>query len=615
MKLFFYTLILFSSSQIFAASPWLDKINSSNKQQQLDLRWKAQGGQVDIRLMHKKLNEMHVEIYPKSESPEKHWTNNHMVFDIQKTSALEIKMPYGNIEKITNGMLSVNANLSFSNGENALNIYSFNLIPTTEPLNKSDIVTFHLVDQDNRHLFTVKSVHIEYDKSKELLLMSNMDLFATKTFAEVLNNPYLENQVVGQLNTYSKLEIPLNAKTNLQGGSCDAHPIWPPEGSVDVALIDIGSIQYLSNHNSTGLDSEFIVIAPSAELKNVGTADVPWHFKYSGSSPPYDNDQHPFLTWSIYREIDGRFEQLSNSGVKHAFLTINSNCDINCGDNHILWLGCEDVYGVGNNDSSSAMGPRHEIEADSGEWDNCGTFFDPEPCTGSQVNFSNQEPGQFRLIANTSELTDTSNTNMYLQAWYLIRDDVNIFNSMGYRSINPTEGGGGWDMNAGNTFSNGAALDNYVDSKNIGENEYTHTIETGEGQFAVAVKVQELENGMFRYNYAVENYEFDPRFNSYKIPMPPNAILDDIVFHDPDQDKKNDWQFTLEDGYLTVSGDETNQQDWGMMFSFSFTTNFGPAFQNFELTAANLDELNDLENQTVQATSLIPDTYFKSGFE
>ena len=618
MKNIFFTIVLIFSTQCFAASPWLDNLNSPDKQQQLDLRWKAYGGQVDIKFMHKKLNEMSVQMLPKPEFPDKHWDYNHLVFDISNNSKLELQMPYGNIEKITDGMLLIDADFTFFNGQNSFNISSFKLIPTANPTNSSDIVTFNLIDQDNRHLFTIDSVHIEYDKIKELLLMSNMDLYATKTFAQLLHNPYLENQVVGQINTYSKLEIPELAIKDMGRGSCPAgHPVWPPLGDVDVALIDIGDIQYLSSHNSSGLDSSQIVIAPSARLKNIGTADVPWHSKYSGNFDPYDTDQHPFLNWSVYREVEsGRFEQLANSGVKHAFLTINSNCTVNCGDSQILWLGCEDVYGVGNNDSSSAIGPREEIEADKGIWDNCGTFFDPIPCNNSQQNFSSGA-GQFRLKASTSELTDVQNTGMYLQAWYLIRDDINIFNSMGYRSINPTQNGGGWNMNPGATFSNGAALDNYVDPNNIGENEFTQTVETGEGQFTVAVKVIELEGGLFRYNYAIENYEFDPRFIQYQIPFSYGDLLIDTKFVDPDQDDGNNWIITVNDASISVIGNAQNEQDWGMMFSFSFTTDLPPTFGNISIDAAHTDELVIPANATMQALTLIPqlDLIFESGFE
>ena len=44
-----------------------------------------------------------------------------------------------------------------------------------------------------------------------------------------------------------------------------------------------------------------IAVAPSATLKNVGVTDIPWHGKFSGNFPPYNNDQHPYLAWNMYR--------------------------------------------------------------------------------------------------------------------------------------------------------------------------------------------------------------------------------------------------------------------------------------------------------------------------
>jgi len=608
MKNIYLIILLAISWQAIGKSPWLESLDLEDKQQQLDLRWQAYGGQVDLKFMYDKLNSMHIQVLPRPEFPNKHWDYNHLVFPISEQSKLELQMPYGNIEKVTAGNLAINSNFSLSNGIHSLQINSFKLQPTEKPVNGGDIVTFKFIDQDQRHLFTIKSVHIEYDSDKSLLLMSNMDLYATKELAKLLNKPILENQVVGQIHTYSKLKIPENAKRELVGGTCASHPIWPPEADVDVALTDM-SVHWVRN-----IGSDRIIIAPSAVLKNVGNADVPWHEQFSSPEPPYNTDQHPFLNWSMYREIDGRFEQLGYSGVKHAFLTINSNCSIDCGGSHILWLGCEDVYGVGNNDSTYSLGPRSEIAADTGVWDNCGSFFDPVPCSGSHQNSSNGTD-ENRLSVFNSDLTDVNNTAMYVQAWYLIRDDINIFNSMGYRSVNPVPIGGGWTMNTGATFSNGAALDNYVTPNSLSATEASQTVETGEGQFTVAVKVVDLGGGMYRYNYAVENYEFDPRFISYHIPFADSAILTDTVFVDPEHNASNDWQFSRSSHVLSINGNAQNEQDWGMLFSFSFTTDMAPVIAEFSIDAAHVNELVNSANPTVVAMSLIPDLLYKSGFE
>ena len=610
MKTFIFTAMLFFSTHSLAASPWLDNLNTPDKQQQLDLRWEASGGQVDMKFMYQKLNDINIQVSPKAEFPNKRWDYNHLVFPISNNSKLELQMPYGNIEKITDGLLLVDSNFSLTSGQYTVKVNSFKLVPTPTPTNPSDIVTFNLFDQNDRHLFTIDSVHIEYDREKSILLMSNMDLFATKELADLLHSPVLENQVVGQLHSYNQLTIPETAQRELNGGSCASHPIWPTStggaGDVDVLLMDIGSVQWVRN-----IGSDKIIVAPSARLKNVGTADVPWHRQFTNSSAPYNNDQHPFLNWSMYREVDGRFEQIGYSGVKHAFLTINSNCTVNCGDSHILWLGCEDVYGIGNNDSSFDLGPRSEISADTGVWENCGSFFDPKPCSGSHQNSSNGTD-ENRMTIHESDLTDPGNSGIYMQAWYLIRDDIDIFNTMGYRPLSPTPQGSGWSMNAG-TFTNGAALDNYMPANTMEPMQASNRVTTGEGQFTVAMKVVDLGKGLFRYNYSVENYEFDPRFISFNIPLSTASLMTDTVFSDPDQNIVNDWQFVRSNDVLTIQGDSTNEQDWGMLFSFSFTTDVAPEQGVFTIDAAH-----PIVNSTVNATVLVPqasDLIYTHGFE
>lgn len=611
-----YIILLVLVSNTYAMSPWLQNLDAKDKQAQIDLRWKAYGGEADLKFMHKKLQDMNITIFPQPQHPEKHWDYNHLVYKVDSSSSLELQIPYGNIENVSSGKLIIQSDFSLSYKNNTINVTSFYLVPDEKPLNKSDIVTFKLVDQNSNHLFTIDSVHIEYDQEKKLLLMSNMDMFASHTLAKLLHYPELEGQVVGQLKTYSHLQIPVGAMKQVQGSSCAGHPLWPPNantpppyGQADVALIDIGNIQWMRD-----IGADKIVIAPSARLKNVGTADIPWYQQFTSPQNPYNNDQHPFLNWAIYREIDNRFEQVAYSGVKHAFLTINSNCTINCGDNHILWLGCEDVYGTGNNDSSFALGPRAEIEADTGFWDNCGSFFDPD-CIGSHTQSSNTTD-ENRLVAYNNDLTDINNTQLYMQAWYLIRDDINIFNSMGYRSISPVYNGSIWDMNPGATFTQGAALDNYVAPGTSGPMQDTSTVETGEGQITVAVKVIDLGNGSYRYNYAIENYEFDPRFISYQMPLSTILSLTDPVFSDPDHDLLNDWQFNHSNGNLSITGNNDNEQDWGMLFSFSFTTNSPPISGQINLIAASTPVLPG--NTIVEAGTLIPmslsDLIFKNGF-
>ncbi len=609
MRFFPLTILMLISITSNATQSWLEKLQDPNKQQQLDLRWKASGGEADLRFIYNIFSIYDTKVNPAPEFPNKHWSANHLVFPIDKTSELSLQVPYGIIEKVTGGSLKIAANLSFSHQDKSLVVESL-IIEPIKIFNSSDLVNFVIKDNNGNALFTASSIHIELDLDKNLLKMSNIDLIATKKFAALINQPLLANQVVGQLHTFNILTIPETAITSsksIQAVTCASNPVWPPAGEVDVTLLDINFIAYLGD---VGPDK--IIITPAASLKNIGTADVAWFEKFTGNAPPYNKDQHPYLNWSLYREVDNRFEQIGLSGIKHAFFTVNTNCA--CPGGHVLGLGCEDVYGTGNNDSDRDLGPRAELESFSGIWENCGSFFDPMPCTSSQQNTS-FKLGQNRLVAREDQLTDVNNTGLFFQAWYVIRDDIDIFNSMGYRTIAPTPNGAGWNINTGPTFTNGAALDNYVPPNTSSAMQASKSLTTSEGHLTVAVKVVDLGGGNYRYNYAIENYDFDPRFLQFRLAMPNATPFDNPIFSDSDDSPLNDWVFSINNDEFKVTGDSSNEQDWGMLFSFSFTVAAAPVEGNL-----SIDVVNSVSTSELNITTLVPNiidfyTLFKSSFE
>ena len=170
-------------------------------------------------------------------------------------------------------------------------------------------------------------------------------------------------------------------------------------------------------------------------------------------------------------------------------------------------------------------------------------------------------------------------------------------------------------MNEGSVFTNGAAIDKYVTANTISAFESSQTSNTNEGHVTVAVKVVDLGGGLYRYNYAIQNYDFDPRFNQFIIPAYDSSLITDMVFSDSDDNALNDWSFNFSDGQLQVTGDNTNEQDWGMLFSFSFTAPVPPKQGVFNINVAN-----PVLNNTLSSTALIPDllsldVLFKSSFE
>jgi hypothetical protein len=362
-----------------------------------------------------------------------------------------------------------------------------------------------------------------------------------------------------------------------------------------------------------------VVFAPSSTLRNnvnngsfqavvpgdpLGTstalyaADIPWWQKFSGNFPPYNNDQHPYLIWNLYRfNADGSIDQIGRSGVKHAFLTLNTSCIQNPGNSQILGLGCADVYSTGNNDAPNSLGPRSEIIPSTNQWGRCGSVYDVN-CDGIQ-NSSGYGAYDQRMVVRESQFSGPAHAGatFRFESWYLARQDINILNSMA--STNATFSRpstvwvvGGQTGTAGN-YRLGPAIDRWVDPANPGPNAASQMLTTPEGSIKVAMRAIDLGGGLWRYHYAVMNMDFarvrtegaEPNlrvtrnvgFDNIGISVGAATTVSDLVFSDGDIDAGNDWPPSLRDGRLFWwSTSRGNLLNWGTMFRFSFTANRPP---------------------------------------
>lgn len=86
--------------------------------------------------------------------------------------------------------------------------------------------------------------------------------------------------------------------------------------------------------------------------------------------------------------------------------------------------------------------------------------------------------------------------------------------------------------------------------------------------------------------------------------------MTDTIFVDTDKNTSNDWLFNRTGNVLNIIGAAGNSQDWGNMFSFSFTSNNAPAKANIIL-----DVSNPIINQTINVLLLAPIDLFSDSFE
>jgi hypothetical protein len=326
---------------------------------------------------------------------------------------------------------------------------------------------------------------------------------------------------------------------------------------------------------------------------------------FSGNNEPYDNDQHPFLIWNMYRtNADGSIEQIGRSGVKHAWLTVNAGCLDSCNNFNALGRGCGDTYGVGNNDNPGDLGPRSEIVPAQGIWGRCGSIWD-STCTGGQHNNGNNSWTQ-RLQTHESQIDPAANagaTYMF-ESWYVARDDINIYNSMATITGTPHFSSNQWSFSGQSNYKLGPAIDKWVSPTAPPANSLNTELTAAEGHAKVAVKATSLGGGSWRYDYAVANLDFaraivqppqngpDPRvlsnkgFDSFSVPIPAGSVVTATSFRDGDLVVANDWKTVNNGTRVTWNGGGVLSSatakgkptlDWGTMYSFSITVNRAPA--------------------------------------
>ena len=415
-------------------------------------------------------------------------------------------------------------------------------------------------------VFTADHMHFKVDRTTGLVRMFNLDLRLTTESARALGNEALADVAVAVMELEGTVKIPAGSVEELPEGAC-SNPNWGlPD--VDAQMTAIGSIQQVASMGG------LVAVTPSASLQNVGIHDIPWYGKFSGNFPPYNNDQHPYLLWDMYRLSNGVLEQIGVSPLKHAFLTINSGCG--CPSGNIMWVGCADTYGVGNNDSIGDLTLRPEITAFTGIWNRCGSIFDPD-CNGSPNSAPPRvDPMDRRMAVAVADL-QTPGASYFFDAWYIARDDTNIYNTIAWRPVTPSCSGSNCTFPAG-AMSLGPVVDQWVNPGNPGPNAQSVAVDTVLGRLKVVAKAFDLGGGMWRYEYAVQNFDFDPRVRSFTVPLPPGVVPSNPGFHDPDQDATNNWPATIAAGAISWTAPSDNAaQDFGTLYNFRFTANAIPS--------------------------------------
>jgi hypothetical protein len=589
--------------------------------------WSAWGGTVGIRWNRELAADLGLKIGAAQGRHAELSALEHETFDVRNTGSLDFEVRGGGLRSFVGGELRAAGGHVLDHAGGRIDLTDFRLVPRTG-LKPGAAPVLDLIGADGRAWFYVDHLMYGLVDNRSRLAVRTMDLRITPELAQRLGMPEVAGWVVADMEMLTDVQrrgsdvVPTGAFVPKWHGQ--AVPGVP--GAIyeaDLFMLDF-SVQYTRCNGCTGVGGNGqVVFTPSSTLRNNVnngtlnvtvpgdprgtsraryTADIPWYTKFQGQFPPYNNDQHPYLIWNLYRiNADGSMDQIGRSGVKHAFLTINTNCLEDPNNSHILGRGCADVYSASNNDSNQSLGPRSEIIPATNVWGRCGSIYDVN-CDGVQNASTNTSFDQ-RLVVRESQFSGAAHTGAtYLfESWYLARQDIDILNSMATKRATFTRSGTVWVVGGNDQYKLGPAIDRWVDPAAPGPNAASVALNTAEGNAKVAVKVTDLGGGRWRYDYAVMNLDFaraatsgaEPNlrvisnagFNGFTVPTGA-ATITDLVFSDGDLDTTNDWAASINDGnvyWLAPAGKTLN---WGTMFRFSFVANRAPARSAFQLSIA-----------------------------
>ena len=105
--------ILFVSQTATAVSPWLETFNHPQRQQQIDLRWHADGGEFAINFEDSLLKELGISVTGLPPQTKIIDTLEHALFQINNTTSLDIQAPFGVLESIPSGQLHIKSNFEW----------------------------------------------------------------------------------------------------------------------------------------------------------------------------------------------------------------------------------------------------------------------------------------------------------------------------------------------------------------------------------------------------------------------------------------------------------------------------------------------------------------------
>ncbi|MBK8979573.1 MAG: hypothetical protein IPM29_27035 [Planctomycetes bacterium] len=313
---------------------------------------------------------------------------------------------------------------------------------------------------------------------------------------------------------------------------------------------------------------------------NIGTTTMDW---YAAMDP-----RHPVYSFILCRESDGRFEQISDwSYVKHGFSSINANFCGTCRttNSRVLGPACSDTYGTSLNANRYYLGPPAEIDPWLGAWNPVGSHFDRgEPDVGPPQNMDGQrsltstqvnamDPVTHRIEVADQDLAKP-NSRFYYGIYVVVagEPEANRENNMITREVATNWSGSRWNFSALGIHKNGTILGLWSGAQ-------LTSVANGndDGRFHLGVRATGPDaRGMWHYEYAIHNRDNHRGGAGFRIPVCPDARVENLWFRDIDGNAVNDWTATVQNGEIAFLAPAGNALEWNTIYNFAFDCDAAP---------------------------------------
>lgn len=499
-------------------------------------------------------------------------------FATKPMSELLFYAPGGDFEVFTGGIIYADGGylLQYKDQQMSLMDFEVRTVPNS----------FHLdiYGPDNLRWFIVTHAHTYAKPGTQKLTYKHGDLTLAPELTKRLGREILTGQVVGIFEMEVTLDQPIVA---IERGDC----IGEFEGDVDVALIDLSG----PSHLYPTIVTDKVLLSASAKLGNNGTADVPW---YRSIAPDEPVGQHPYLVQHFYVEHQGILRTLGQSDVKHAFFSVNTDC--NCAGGNILYVGCTDTYGATTNTQQYYLAPRDEINAFNGSWKSTGSHFDGTPVDNSRDHGGSADhpDRSTHCLTVDGEQLDLDGARYLMEGWYVVKDDINIDNSFAYREVDPIFNLTQWAFANVSGSINGPAITGWFAQGT--PNTTSERIDTGAGQIHISSKVTDLGDNRYRYAYAIMNIDYMPGVNQVEIST--LDVLSGVTtqFFDADSQVENDWNIAVTENRVTFDDGGANPVRWGSLYTFVVDTQSEPVEGQIDV------QLGGLVAQNLKVRAMTP---------